>query len=126
MDISISVSNAGNFRRILLSVVEKSKPVECELSAIITSPSGRDEIFLQSPEKILPNVSYPYSGGRFVTHTGPGKYQIIFQPKENGSHKLKLVGRICDRRRQETLSVTNRLQSNTGKPFQKELQISFD
>jgi hypothetical protein len=108
MDISIAVSKAGTFRRILLSVMEKSRPVECELSAIITSPSGRDEIFLQSPEKILPTATYPQSGGRFVTHTGLGKYQIIFQPREKGSHRLKLVGRHSDR------------------PFQKELQISFD
>jgi hypothetical protein len=107
MDISITVSGAGVFRRVLLSVADKSRPVECELSAIITSPSGRDEIFLQSPEKIQPNVTYPHSGGRFVTHIGPGKYQIIFQPKENGPHRLKLVGRF------------------SGKPFQKELQISF-
>jgi len=114
MEISTSVSNAGTFRRILLSVLDKSRPVECELSAIITSPSGREEIFLQSPEKILPNVSYPHSGGRFVTHTGPGKYQIIFLPRESGQHRLKLVGRICDRR-----------QSNTGKPFKKELQITL-
>ncbi|MCX6814784.1 MAG: hypothetical protein NTY20_04015 [Candidatus Aenigmarchaeota archaeon] len=132
MDISISVSSAGTFRRISLSVLEKSKPIECELSAIVTSPSGRDEIFLPSPEKILANVTYPYSGGRFVTHTGPGKYQIIFQPKEKGSHKLKLVGRICDRRRcqnegdKSRLPTHRRLQSSTGKPFQKELQISFD
>jgi hypothetical protein len=108
MDISIAVSKAGTFRRILLSVLEKSRPVECELSAIITSPSGRDEIFLQSPEKALPSATYPHSGGRFVTHTGAGKYQIIFQPGEKGPHSLKLVGRF------------------SGKPFQKELQISFD
>jgi hypothetical protein len=107
MDISITVSGAGVFRRISLSVLDKSKQVECELSAIITSPSGRDEIFLQSPEKILNNVTYPHSGGRFVTHIGPGKYQIIFQPKESGPHKLKLVGRL------------------SGKPFKKEFQVSF-
>lgn len=107
MDFQISVSSAGTFRRISLSVLDKSKPAECELSAIITPPSGRDEIFLPSPEKILPTVTYPHSGGRFVTHTGPGKYQIIFQPKEPGQHSLKLVGRL------------------SGKAFQKEFQITF-
>jgi len=107
MEITFSVSSAGTFRRISLSVLEKSGPAECELSAIITPPSGRDEIFLPSPEKILPTVTYPHSGGRFVTHIGPGKYQIIFQPKESGSHKLKLVGRL------------------SGKAFQKEFQITF-
>ncbi len=107
MEFQISVSSAGTFRRISLSLLDKSVPAECELSAIITPPSGRDEIFLPSPEKILPTVTYPHSGGRFVTHTGPGKYQIIFQPKENGPHSLKLVGRL------------------SGKSFQKEFQITF-
>ncbi len=119
MEIAFSVSSAGTFRRISLSVMENSKPADCELSAIITPPSGRDEIFLPSPEKILPTVTYPHSGGRFVTHTGPGKYQIIFQPKESGKHNLKLVGRILDRRLQGSL------QASEGKPFKKELQITF-
>lgn len=107
MEIRLSVSSAGTFRRISVSVMEGSRPAECELSAIITSPSGRDEIFLPSPEKILPMATYPHSGGRFVTHTGQGKYQIIFQPKEAGPHKLKLVGRLSE------------------KPFKKELQLTF-
>ena len=107
MDISLSVSSAGTFRRITLSVQEKSRQADCELSAIITSPSGKDEIFLPSPEKILPAVTYAQSGGRFVTHTGTGKYQIIFQPRESGPHRLKLVGNA------------------SGKAFQKELQLNF-
>jgi hypothetical protein len=115
MDFQASVSSAGTFRRITLSLQEGSRPADCELSAIITPPSGRDEIFLPSPERILPTVTYPHSGGRFVTHTGPGKYQIIFQPKEPGPHSIKLVGRILDRR----------LQASEGKPFKKELQITF-
>ena len=108
MDITIAVSKAGSFRRILLSVSEKSKPVECELSAIVKSPSGKEEIFLQSPEKILPTATYAYSGGRFVTHIAPGKYQIICQPQEGGQYKLKLVGKFA------------------GRPFQRELGINLD
>jgi hypothetical protein len=107
MDFQVSVSSAGAFRRITISVLEGAKPAECELSAIITPPSGRDEIFLPSPEKILPTATYPHSGGRFVTHTGRGRYQIIFQPKEPGPHSLKLIGRL------------------SGKAFQNEIQINF-
>jgi len=107
MDISLSVSATGTLRRITLSVQENSRQADCELSAIVTSPSGKDEIFLPSPEKIAPSVTYSHSGGRFVTHTGPGKYQIIFQPSEKGQHRLKLVGKA------------------SGKAFQKEIQITF-
>ena len=117
MDINLSVSSAGAFRRITLAVSQE--PAQLELSAIITSASGREEIFLPSPERILPQATYPQSGGRFVTCIGKGKYQIIFQPKEAGPHELKLIGRILDRRRD------GRLQSNTGKPFQKAFQITF-
>jgi hypothetical protein len=105
MDINLSVSGAGAFRRITLAVSQE--PERLELSAIITPPSGREEIFLPSPEKILANASYPSSGGRFVTQTGKGKYQIIFQPKESGRHELRLIGRAL------------------GKPFQKSFQITF-
>ena len=107
MDIKFSVSLAGVFRRIQLSVSEKNGPVDCELSGIMKGPTGREEIFLPSPEKILPNATYPQSGGRFVTQTGKGKYQLIFQPKEAGPHELKLVGRV------------------SGKPFQQNFQIKF-
>jgi hypothetical protein len=107
MDISLSVSAAGTFRRITLSVQENSKQADCELSAIITSPSGKEEIFLPSPDKIASAVTYSHSGGRFVTHTGPGKYQIIFQPGESGPHRLKLIGKA------------------SGKAFEKEIQITF-
>ena len=119
MDISLSVSATGTLRRITLSVQENSRQADCELSAIVTSPSGKDEIFLPSPEKIAPSVTYSYSGGRFVTHTGPGKYQIIFQPSESGPHKLKLVGKLPDPR------LPGSLQSTSGKAFQKEIQINF-
>jgi len=105
MEFQISVSTAGAFRRITLSLSEKPQPLE--MSAIITPPSEREEIFLPSPEKILPNATYPQSGGRFVTQTGKGKYQLIFQPKEAGPHELKLVGRV------------------SGKPFQQNFQIKF-
>jgi hypothetical protein len=105
MDITFSVSGSGVFRRIALTVAEE--PEQLELSAIVTSPSGREEIFLPSPEKIRTNATYPSSGGRFITQTAKGKYQIIFQPKEAGLHELKLVGRI------------------SGKPFQKILHINF-
>jgi hypothetical protein len=105
MDFQISASSAGAFRRITLSL--PGEPEQLELSAIITSPSGREEIFLPSPEKILSNATYPQSGGRFVTRIGKGKYQLIFQPKEAGPHELKLIGRI------------------SGKPFQKAFQITF-
>lgn len=107
MDVTFSVSASGVFRRISLSVSDKSKPTECELSAIIRSPSGTEEIFLPSPEKLANSVTYPSSGGRFVTCTGKGKYQIIFQPKEKGSHEVKLIGGI------------------SGKPFEKIYHINF-
>ena len=107
MDIKISVSVAGVFRRVQLSVSEKNEPVDCEISGIMKDPTGREEIFLPSPEKMLHNASYPSSGGRFVTCTGKGTYQIIFQPKEKGNHELKLMGRV------------------SGKPFQRTFQLTF-
>jgi len=107
MDVGLTVSSAGVFRRLLLSVSDKGRPLDCGISAIITSPSSREEIFLPSPEKLSSNVTYPYSGGRFVTHVGAGKYQIIFQPKESGSHTLKLLGWV------------------SGKAFEKTVQITF-
>jgi hypothetical protein len=128
MDFQISVSGAGAFRRITLSLSGESQ--QPELSAIITSPSGIEEIFLPSPEKILANAAYPQSGGRFVTQIGKGRYQLIFQPKEAGPHSLKLVGRTLDRRRmkerrcQETPSIEHNLQS-ISRPFQKDFQINF-
>jgi hypothetical protein len=105
MDISFSISGSGAFRRIMLSLSEE--PEQLELSAVITAPSGREEIFLPSPEKILPQATYPQSGGRFVTHIGKGKYQLIYQPREPGPHSIKLMGRMA------------------GKPFQEKLQITF-
>ena len=107
MDISFSVSGAGVFRRILLSVSDKGRPLDCGLSAIVTSPSRREEIYLPSPEKLSNNVTYPYAGGRFVTQVGAGKYQIIFQPKEKGEHEIKLLGKA------------------SGKAFEKALHIIF-
>ncbi len=102
MDISFSVSSAGVFRRISLSLGQ-----DCELSAIIRSPSGMEEIFLPSPEKLARNVTYPSSGGRFVTCTGKGRYQIIFQPREKGDHTVKILGR------------------ESGKVFEKVIHITF-
>jgi hypothetical protein len=102
MDIKFSVSSAGLFSRIQLSFHE-----ECELSAIITSPSGREEIYLPSPDRFAGNVSYSQSGGRFVTCTGRGRYQIIFQPKEKGEHAIKVLGRA------------------SRKPFEKIFHITF-
>ena len=102
MDIEFSVSSAGMFSRIQLSLAQ-----DCELSAIVTAPSGREEIFLPSPDRLAANVSYPHSGGRFVTCTGRGRYQIIFQPKEKGEHMLKVMGR------------------ESGKAFEKVFHITF-
>ena len=93
MEFSFSVSEAGVFKRIAIAISDKGKPVDCGMSAIMTSPSGREEIFLPSPEKLEANVTYPHTGGRFVTCTGKGKYQIIFQPKESGKHQLRLIGK---------------------------------
>jgi hypothetical protein len=93
MKFSFSVSDAGVFRRIAISISDRGKPVDCGVSAIMTSPTGREEIFLPSPDKLEANVTYPHTGGRFVTCTGNGRYQIIFQPKESGRHELKLVGK---------------------------------
>jgi len=107
MDITLSISSAGVFRRVLISATENSRPVDCGLSAIITSPSRKEEIFLPSPEKLSRSVTYPSAGGRFVTQVGSGKYQIIYEPKEKGIYTLKLVGKVH------------------GKPFEKTLQISF-
>ncbi len=117
MDIALSLSGSGAFRRITLSLT--AEPEQLELSAVITAPSGREEIFLPSPEKILPQATYPQSGGRFVTHTGKGKYQLIYQPRESGQHTIKLLGRIPGRR------LPGSLQSSSGKPFQEKLQITF-
>ena len=122
MDIKLSVSEAGVFRRIQLSVSEKKRPVDCELSAIMKDPTGREEIFLPSPEKMLRNASYPSSGGRFVTCTGKGEYQIIFQPKEKGRHELKLVGRILDRRWNGEIQNS---PSSHFKPFEKIFQLTL-
>ncbi|HJW96913.1 MAG TPA: hypothetical protein VJ485_02010 [archaeon] len=130
MDIKISVSLAGVFRRIQLSVSEKGRPADCELSGIMKDPTGREEIFLPSPEKMLHNVSYPSSGGRFVTCTGKGTYQIIFQPKERGDHVLRILGRILEgrrngeRKRLQTVSSQN-LPSSHFQPFEKAFHISF-
>ena len=107
MDIAISVSASGEFRIISLSTTENGKPMECELSAVVTSPSKTEEIFLSSPEKLANSATYPSSGGRFVTCTGKGKYQIIFQPREKGSHEISVMGRLF------------------GKPFEKAFHMSF-
>jgi len=105
MDIALSLSGSGSFRRITLSLSEE--PEQLELSAVVIAPSGREEIFLPSPEKVLPQATYAQSGGRFVTHIGKGKYQLIYQPREPGPHGIKLMGRMA------------------GKPFQEKLQIVF-
>jgi hypothetical protein len=107
MEIELSVSESGAFRRLSISASEAGRLAECGLSAIITSPSGREEIFLPSPEKLASNVTYPSSGGRFVTCTGKGRYQIIFQPKEKGEHEINLMGR------------------SSGKAFEKAVRVSF-
>ncbi|MEM7815626.1 MAG: hypothetical protein QXN71_00730, partial [Candidatus Aenigmatarchaeota archaeon] len=76
MEIKHSVSKSGSFFRISIFLPKNN----CELSAIIKSPSGREYVFLPSPEKPVQNASYPHSEKGFVTCTGKGKYQIIFQP----------------------------------------------
>jgi hypothetical protein len=130
MDIKFSISSAGVFRRIQLSVSEKNRPIDCELSGIMKGPTGREEIFLPSPEKMLHNASYPSSGGRFVTCTGKGTYQIIFQPKESGEHELRIIGRILEgrqngeRKRPQTLSSQNPPSSHF-KPFEKKFHLTF-
>jgi len=107
MEAKFSVSEAGVFKRISIVLSEGNKPPDSDLSAIIKPPSGREEIFLPSPDRLVQNVTYPHTGGRFVTCTGKGKYQIIFQPKEKGVHEIRLIGRV------------------SGKPFEKAFQMSF-
>jgi hypothetical protein len=122
MDITFSASSAGVFSRILISI--HGEPERCELSAIIVSPSGREEIYLPSPDRLASGVTYPHSGGRFVTCIGKGRYQLIYQPMEKGNHTLKVFGRILERRRlgNEAGDKSRLLDSNR---FGKEFQLTF-
>ena len=95
MIIKPIIKKFGRFVQIIVKIRdEKRKYINADLSLIITSPNKKEYIFL--PASSQPEISslYPEQFTKFINNIGEGKYQVFFQPEENGLHNLKIFARF--------------------------------